>query len=330
MHIDLAISLFHLPIPTCILPLAGGANNRVYKLEFEHQPPLVLKQYFQHPKDLRRRLHAEFSFLQYAWKTGLRTIPQPLESNSEANMALYTFLPGRSIHSDDINESIIQQKVSFFQKLNEQKTEALDLPRASEACLSISEYLQIAEKRLMRLKNISAESPVEKQLEHFIETQLLLKWKKLRDRTCKAALHYGFSITEPLSLECQCITPSDFGFHNALLSGNELFFIDFEYAGWDDPCKTVCDLFCQPKIPIPQQQFSHISEAIASTAKDPEVCLKRIEIIYPVMQMKWCCILLNAFTDTGKERRTFSHSDEIERLEKQLQQSKQMLQKIEI
>src|SRR5258708_29751946 len=41
-----------------------------------------------------------------------------------------------------------------------------------------------------------------------------------------------------------------FGFHNALLRpSQELCFLDFEYAGHDDPAKMVGDFFSQPAIP---------------------------------------------------------------------------------
>ena len=47
------------------------------------------------------------------------------------------------------------------------------------------------------------------------------------------------------------MSPSDFGFHNALATpGGRLVFIDFEYAGWDDPAKLANDFFCQPAVPV--------------------------------------------------------------------------------
>ena len=42
------------------------------------------------------------------------------------------------------------------------------------------------------------------------------------------------------------IISSDFGFHNVINKNNKLFFIDFEYAGLDDPIKLICDFYCQP------------------------------------------------------------------------------------
>ena len=40
-----------------------------------------------------------------------------------------------------------------------------------------------------------------------------------------------------------CVSPSDFGFQNTLISKNIVYFIDFEYAGLDDPVKCILDFF---------------------------------------------------------------------------------------
>src|SRR6185503_11886129 len=46
------------------------------------------------------------------------------------------------------------------------------------------------------------------------------------------------------------LSPSDFGYHNAVLADDETVrFFDFEYAGWDDPAKLVCDFFNQVEVP---------------------------------------------------------------------------------
>ena len=39
------------------------------------------------------------------------------------------------------------------------------------------------------------------------------------------------------------ISPSDFGFHNALRTNTGPVFFDFEFSGWDDPAKTIIDFF---------------------------------------------------------------------------------------
>ena len=57
-------------------------------------------------------------------------------------------------------------------------------------------------------------------------------------------------VLDTLLPEHRCISPSDFGFHNAIKTLDGVKFIDFEFAGWDDPCKALIDFMLQPKVPI--------------------------------------------------------------------------------
>src|SRR5581483_2047702 len=108
----------------------------------------------------------------------------------------------------------------------------------------------------------------------------------------------------------RCISPSDFGFHNALLKPDgKLCFIDFEYAGWDDPAKTVCDFFCQPSVPVDRKHLGRFVEGIIPGFQDPERLEQRIRALLPVYGIKWCCILLNEFLPVGKARRRFASED---------------------
>ena len=45
-------------------------------------------------------------------------------------------------------------------------------------------------------------------------------------------------------------------FHNIIFRDNKAHFIDFEYAGWDDPGKLFCDLILQPDHNIPIKYIS--------------------------------------------------------------------------
>ena len=40
--------------------------------------------------------------------------------------------------------------------------------------------------------------------------------------------------------------------NNIIIKKGKIYFIDFEYSGWDDPAKLYCDFILQPKIQIPE------------------------------------------------------------------------------
>jgi len=299
------------PLLSCE-PLTGGANNRVYKLNFSDRNSLILKRYFQHPQDLRKRLFSEYSFLQYAWNIGLRCIPQPLYSDEKANAAIYSFIIGKPVEKMHISDLLIQQTINFFLALNNSNDQGKTLPIASEACFSIDEHLRTIEKRVKTL--LSCEHPT---VIEFLQHQLLPAWEKIRKTIEQTA-------DCPLFEQEQCISPSDFGFHNALLQeNNQLAFIDFEYAGWDDPAKTVCDFFCQPRIPVSRSFFHTTSHQFVSFCSHPENVLQRINLLFPAYRIKWCCIILNCFLPIGQTRRCFARLDE--QNEEQLKKAKEML-----
>ena len=100
-----------------IVPMAGGANNRVFQLEAE-KGTYLLKSYFRHPEDPRDRLGSEFSFAQFAWNHGVRCIPQPLASNSAAGLGLFEFVFGSSMKGTVAGEAAVEQAIEFFRTLN--------------------------------------------------------------------------------------------------------------------------------------------------------------------------------------------------------------------
>src|SRR5205823_11119743 len=85
-----------------------------------------------------------------------------------------------------------------------------------------------------------------------------------------------------------------------------LRFIDFEYAGWDDPAKLICDFFCQPAVPAPAHTFDRFAQAIAVEFPSPAIHLARAALLMPVYLVKWVCIMLNEFLPVGGSRRVFS------------------------
>src|SRR5262249_22829926 len=136
----------------------------------------------------------------------------------------------------------------------------------------------------------------------------------------RAARPAGLAPDDELCRSDRRVSPSDFGFHNALLGPDgTMKFIDFEYAGWDDPAKTICDFFCQPERPVPMEFWGLFHEAIARHIGDPDRLRRRVELLLPVYRLKWCCIMLNEFLPAGSQRRRFAGGDdEADRKQRQL------------
>ena len=201
--------------------LAGGRNNQVFKITAVEQR-FLLKSYFVHEDDPRDRLGNECSFLRYAWDNGIRCVPQPLKADKQQHAALFEFVDGEKLIESDITENHIKDAIGFVLELNKykQSDEALNLPFASEACFSIANHFNCVEQRLKRLDAIEPCDSVGKDADHFIKGQLIPCWRVVKKRTLE---HFGNSDTamsEVLDMNERCLSPSDFGFHNALRERN--------------------------------------------------------------------------------------------------------------
>ena len=310
--------------------LSGGRNNQVFKMAAKDQR-FLLKSYFVHEDDPRDRMDNEFSFLRYAWNKGIRCIPQPLMADNKQHVALYEFVDGERLKKTDIIKDFIKQAIGFVLELNKYKNsdEALSLPCASEACFSIAEHLNCVEQRLKRLGKIEPCDSVSKNADDFIRRELTPCWRTLKKGILEKLENFNIDINKVIDNEERCLSPSDFGFHNALREQNgKLRFIDFEYAGWDDPAKLICDFFCQPEVFVSREFMLPFQNEVTRLFDEKEELKKRIVVLFPVYKIKWCCIILNEFLPEGYARRSYAEKDvKTRRKKEQLEKAKTYLSK---
>ena len=302
--------------------LPGGANNRVYRVSGT-QPPALLKAYFRGPGDSRDRLGAEFGFLRFASDRGITGIPRAFACDPAAGVGLYEFVGGRLVRAQDVGEPEVRRAAAFVEDVNRGRHEpaARRLPTASEACFALREHLECVERRVDRLTGVSGATPLERRAKELVEDALVPTWRSVRATAEARSASLGVSLDALLPSERRCISPSDFGFHNALVSaGGELTFLDFEYAGWDDPAKLICDFFCQVAVPVGGEHLPAFAQRVIAAVGGDESDLARAELLLPVYRVKWCCIQLNDFTAAGRERRRFAlgEADDSERQSNQL------------
>lgn len=309
--------------------LAGGRNNQVFKMMVDDQR-FLLKSYFVHEDDARDRMGNEISFLRFVWDKGIRCIPQPLTADKKQRVALYEFVEGKRLKESDISENFIKQAIRFVLELNKYKQteEAIKLPFASEACFSIREHFNCVERRLNRLCEIAPCDSVRSNAYDFIQGQLLPSWIKMKENISEKLGKSDNVINEVIDNNERCLSPSDFGFHNALLEKTGILrFIDFEYAGWDDPAKLVCDFICQPELPVSETYWLQLMEEIFGSYDQPKAMKQRAERLLPIHRFKWCCILLNEFRIEDLQRRRYAGLDSVNLLVQQFDKAKQYFTK---
>ena len=126
----------------------------------------------------------------------------------------------------------------------------------------------------------------------------------------------------------QILSPSDFGFHNALKNVNgSIVFIDFEYFGWDDPVKLLCDFAFHPGMELSVAMKKYWFKATLKLYG--EELLPRLHSSWPLYGLCWVLIILNEFrSDIWDRRRAADPSLENSRKDVQLLQLKRARQLI--
>ena len=304
-----------------LVPCNAGGNNRVFMV-VAGERRLIAKWYFSHASDTRDRLGAEYAFLHYAACTGIKCVPAAISCDPVHNLALYEFIEGERIVADEVTQGDVTTALEFFLALNKDRVrlEATSLPHASEACFTVIEHLTLVDERIGRLAMIAPIADIDAEACAFVDA-LKLRWQHIRSTLIRAAPRYGIELEESLPADQRCISPSDFGFHNALRRPTgEICFLDFEYAGWDDPAKMAGDFFSHPAIHVDHRFHEHFLNGAMSFCDRPNRLRARAELLLPVFQIKWCCIILNDFLPDSARRRRFANPgfDENERKRTQL------------
>jgi Phosphotransferase enzyme family len=324
-------------VPQELIPLKGGRNNRVFRVDMRNGPPLALKKYFSDTRDPRDRLAAEWSFACYAWERGVRTLPEPIAAERESHTGLYGFVEGSKIRAERLGRAEIDAAADFVLAVNAPPRDPLALPPGSEACFSLNQHVMAVERRVARLSELDPKAPYRAEADRLIRSSLAPLWASLREEIARVAARAKIDASETLGdAEC-CISPSDFGFHNALFDDSarkaqaqKLTFLDFEYAGRDDPAKLVCDFFCQPEIPVSLDYFDHFVTRLIDGLDLRDKERDRCYLLLDAYRIKWACIILNEFSALGAARRGFAEEEAWElRCAAQLRKAEAMLSSIE-
>ena len=281
--------------------IRAGRNSEVFRLS-NGDGQWILKRYCQHISDKRDRLGTEFNFMTFLKKAEVPSVSQPLAMDRVSQRAIYSFLPGE--RPVDITSAHIVQAANFIVNINLCCTsdDAIALSAAADACFSWKDHLDLVQTRIDRLSAVRPESGLELEAYEFVEQQLLPFWSRLKNKLAQEIS--SSQSAEPLpSSGSRIISPSDFGFHNTLEYEGNLFFVDFEYAGWDDPVKLICDFICQPEVPVSPSQGRQFMEELLPSLPQPTAVQHRVERLLPVHRLKWCCILLNEFRVEDWQRR---------------------------
>jgi len=283
--------------------LGGGANSQVFRVDLAHDQKICVKLHHIDRKGDSSRYSREKAFYHAARHVSRNWLPQDLHWHDEQKAAFLEFIEGTPVGCP--NQSEVRMAGEFIMSL--QQADRSLLRGASEGAMEWEGHLLMVDQRLERLANVEDEVAA-----GVIRDEVSPCWERVRKSLRPATVH-------------NIVSPSDFGFHNALrTSSGSVRFYDFEHGGLDDAAKLVCDLFVRPgsEIPIEWVDVFCSSAGFGGEVKDSAVGLMDL------YRVKWACIALNEFTAEGIERRGYAGADSSERKKMQLAKARALVQEV--
>tara|TARA_A100001015_G_scaffold283331_1_gene348544 strand:- start:2483 stop:3469 length:987 start_codon:yes stop_codon:yes gene_type:complete len=289
--------------------IKSGKNNKIYKINVDKKI-VILKSYFGEKK---LRIKKELQFYRYLNQQKIKNVVTPIAFELNKNFLILPYIDGNKIRK--IEDKHIIKISNFINKINKKKNfKKLDL--AVEGIKNRKKYISICYNRIKKLKLVSKRSVINKKLQYFLNQEIIPTFKilkkKLNEKNILDKVDYK------LYKKDMIISPSDFGFHNVIESNKKLIFFDFEYSGYDDPVKLVCDFYCQPNKKISLEQKEKFKNSIIKKFKNYEKIDYLISQLLPLHYLKWCCIILNEFIPSKLSIRNHAGQVNNNTLKKQL------------
>lgn len=273
-----------------LLPLAGGGRHVVFKVSDDSRCAVLKLHAKAHIKE-RDSFARELACHKFITEHAPGSCPPIIGSDSASGFLLFAWVEGLKLGSQSVDTMAVSRMAHFLNRINapsaRKAAESCSLPAASEAGLTPREHLLNARRRIAGLLEVSDHSAVVAEMKSFVAKTVspaVERWE--------ASLGADFSNKSAKPV----FSPSDFGFHNVLVTDDGRFiFIDFEHAGWDDAAKLCADFFVQPECILSQDlRSTFLDEMVSGACFDGDLA-ERTHVLLPLQAAKWTLIILNPF-----------------------------------
>ena len=272
--------------------LNKGINSSTFKIE-GYEEKYLLKIYNSSKINPINRLEHENKFLTFLKDCNFDNIPQKILSNKKDNWLLMSWIEGKRINK--VNYKLCKKYLEFliaiqkFRGLNSAK----NISPASEAYFHLKGHINTLNNRFLLLEKKHKELLILNKDLFGILKNLLDKVKSEINSLMLFKNDNNIDIEYILPEENRIISQSDVGFHNMLVGKNKVYFLDFEYSGWDDPGKLFSDLLLQPDNNVPLKYLSLLDKYLKDFIFKKNYQDDRLIFMLKLIRIKWSLIILN-------------------------------------
>ena len=280
--------------------ISGRGNSRIYKIKMNSGQEYAGKLYPDPTFDDRNRLEKETKACRFLHSNKIKSVPELIWFEKKLNFGLFEWINGKEINN--ITDDHINHAAEFVKSLEKlsKHTSRDDFKLASAACLSGQ---MIEEQIRNRYKTILKFTDLYFDLRSFLVNDFSHAFEKI---LCKSKKIWPGAFDTYLSDNYQLLSPSDFGFHNALLTKDGLKFLDFEYFGWDDPIKLICDFLLHPGMVLTNKHKTLWLNMMEEVFIEDSNFHLRLSASYCLYGLCWVLIMLNIFIKDSQEKRSIT------------------------
>lgn len=274
--------------------LREGRNSFSFLLN-DYDKKYFLKIFKKNDINYHDRIESELSFSSFLTINEFDNIPKIVLYDKNNSWILYKWIDGNVIKK--ISKFHVETLLQFLKNINNPKFKINYLPYACESCFSLIDHKNLIYERIdntlriinqIKLKDCENEAIMSQLIDDIQERidRINISFDNISKSKCNFLNHKLMDYQRLLS-------PSDVGFHNILENQGKLYFVDFEYAGIDDPFKLISDLVLQPDNSIPNKYINLLKEFINKFKKDITLFEKKLSVSLDLYSLKWTCIILN-------------------------------------
>ena len=274
-----------------ITKIKKGRNNEVF-LYKEKKQKIIIKKYKFFFTTRYDRFSTEKFFLEFLNKKKIRNVPKLIYSDTKEKINFLSYIDGRKVKK--VKKYQLKSCLQFIKKINYRTVyKNFRFQKAADSCLSIHDHVQSCKTRITKLikKNTNNKNIENRKILSFLEKEIEPAFKKINLEIDKK-----FSRSDKIkkiNYKNMILSPSDFGFHNIIEKKNKLYFIDFEYAGWDDPIKLLCDFILNPDYTISNLNKNYFLDNFNLILEKKIFNPVKYRILVKFHFLKWVCVILN-------------------------------------